>query len=85
MIWKRFILSLLGVDRCSLRWGSGKGLLEIYWGWTDAASAGHLEMFVGILAGVDRRSLSWVSGRGLLTVYWGWTDSASAGDQEEVY
>ena len=38
-IWKRFIRSLLGVDRCSLIWGSGRGLLEVYWGWTDAASA----------------------------------------------
>ena len=42
-IWKRFIRSLLGVDRFSLGWGSGKGLLEVYPGWTDAASAGHLE------------------------------------------
>ena len=39
-IRKRFIRSLLGVDRCSLSWGSGRGLLEVYWGWTDAASAG---------------------------------------------
>ena len=37
-------LSLHGfVDRCSLSWASGRGLLEVYWGWTDAASAGHLE------------------------------------------
>ena len=43
VIWKRFIRSLLGVDRCSLSWESGRGLLEVYWGWTDAASAGHLE------------------------------------------
>ena len=42
-IWKRFIRSLLGVDRCSLSWGSGRGLLEVYQGWTDAASAGDLE------------------------------------------
>ena len=42
-IWKRFTRSLLGVDRCSLSLGSGGGLLEVYWGWTDAASAGHLE------------------------------------------
>ena len=39
-IWKKFIRSLLGVDRCSLSWASGRGLLELYWGWTDAASAG---------------------------------------------
>ena len=25
-IWNRFIGNLLGVDRCSLSWGSGKGL-----------------------------------------------------------
>ena len=42
-IWKRFIRSLLGVDRCSLSWASGRGLLEVYQGWTDAASAGDLE------------------------------------------
>ena len=29
-IWKRFIRSLLGVDRFSLSWGSGRGLLEVY-------------------------------------------------------
>ena len=42
-MWKRFIRSLLGVDRCSLSWGSGRGLLEAYLGWTDAASDGDLE------------------------------------------
>ena len=42
-IWKRLIRSLLRVDRCSLSWGSGKGLLEVYLGWTVAASAGDLE------------------------------------------
>ena len=30
------------MDRCSLSWGSGRGLLEVYQGWTDAASAGDL-------------------------------------------
>ena len=40
---KRFIRSLLRVDRCSLSWGSGRGLLEVYLGWTDAASDGDLE------------------------------------------
>ena len=29
-IWKRFIRSLFGVNRCSLSWGSGRGLLEVY-------------------------------------------------------
>ena len=42
-IWKRFIISLFVVDRCSLSWGSGRGLLEVYWGWADAASAGDQE------------------------------------------
>ena len=42
-IWKRFIISLSGVDSCSLTLGSGRGLLEVYQGWTDAASAGDLE------------------------------------------
>ena len=42
-IWKRFIGSLSGVDRCRLSWGSGRDLLEVYWWWTDAASAGDLE------------------------------------------
>ena len=42
-IWKIFITSLLGLDRCSLSWGSGRGSLEVYQGWTDAASAGDLE------------------------------------------
>ena len=31
------------MDRCSLSWGSGRRLLEVYKGWTDAASAGDLE------------------------------------------
>ena len=42
-ISKRFIRSLLVVDRCSLSWGSGRVLLGVYQGWTNAASAGDLE------------------------------------------
>ena len=42
-MWNRFIRSLSGVERCSLKWGSGSGLLEVYLVWTDAASAGDLE------------------------------------------
>ena len=42
-IWRRFITSLSGVDRCSLSWGFGIGLLEVYRGWIDAASDGDLE------------------------------------------
>ena len=44
-ILKRLIPSLLRVDRCSLRWGSGRGLLEVYLGWSDAPSAGDMEEF----------------------------------------
>ena len=42
-IWKRFIISLLVVDRYSLSWGSGRDLLEVYQGWTNADSFGDLE------------------------------------------
>ena len=42
-IWKRFIKSLLVVNRSSLSWGPGRGLLEVYPGWTDADSAGDVE------------------------------------------
>ena len=42
-IWKRFIRSLSGVDRCSLSLGSTRGLLQVYQGWTSADSAGDLE------------------------------------------
>ena len=42
-IWKRFFRSYLRVDRCSLSWGFGRGLLVVYEWWTDAASAGDLE------------------------------------------
>ena len=40
-IWKRFIISLSGVDIYSLSWGSGRGLLEVYYRWT--VSAGDVE------------------------------------------
>ena len=42
-IWKRFVRALSGVDKCNLSLGSGRGLLEVYQRWTDAASAGDLE------------------------------------------
>jgi len=42
-IWKRFIIRLLVVDRCSLSLGFTRDLLEVYWWWTDAASAGDVE------------------------------------------
>jgi len=42
-IWKWFIKNLLEVDRCSLSWGSGRSLLEVYQRCTDAASARDLE------------------------------------------
>ena len=40
-IWKRFIRSFSGVDRCSLRWGSGRGLLEVF-------SCGQMQPQLGI-------------------------------------
>ena len=43
VIWKRFIRHLLCVDRCSLNWVCGRGSLEVYYGWTDAASARDVE------------------------------------------
>ena len=42
-MWKRFIRNLLGVHRFSLCWGSGRGLFEVFLGWTDIASARDLE------------------------------------------
>ena len=31
------------VDRGCISWGSGRGVLEVYQGWTDAVSTGDLE------------------------------------------
>ena len=43
-MWKRFIRSILGVDRCSLSWASGRG--------TDAAEAGDLaEVYYKFISG----------------------------------
>ena len=51
-IWKSFIRSLSGVDKCSLSWGSGRGLLEVYLGWTDASSDGDLlEVYLKFIKG----------------------------------
>ena len=36
------------MDSCSLSWGSGRGLLEVYQGWTDAASAVKKQPFVDL-------------------------------------
>ena len=84
-ILKRFIISLLGVDRCSLSWGCRSGLLEVYWEWSDAASAGDLEeVYLKFISGGQMQP-QMGSGRGLLEVYQRWTDAASAGDVEEVY
>ena len=33
----------LGIRKRFIRSLSGRGLLEVYWGWTDAASAGDQE------------------------------------------
>ena len=73
------------MDRCRLRWGSGRGELEVNQGWTDADSGGDLEEVNYKFIRVDRCSLIWRSGRGLLEVYQGLTDVDSAGDLEEVY
>ena len=85
-IWRRFIRSLLGVDRYSLSWGSGRGLLEVLLvvercGLTQGCGRGLLEIQLG---STDAASTGG-SGRGLLEVYQGWTNAASAGDLEEVY
>ena len=42
-IWKRFIRSLLVVDRCSLSLGFGRGVLEVNQEWTDVDLAVDLE------------------------------------------
>ena len=55
-IWKRLIRSLLGVDRCSRSWGCGRGLLEVYLGWTYSACAGDLEEVIRSLSLGDRIS-----------------------------
>ena len=48
--------------------GIRKRFLEVYWGWTDSASAGDQEEVFRSLLRVGRCSLSWASGRGLLEV-----------------
>ena len=59
-IRKRFIRSLLGVDRFSLSWGSGRGLLEVYqMGGQMQPQLGIRKRFIRSLSGVDRCSLSW--------------------------
>ena len=40
-VYELKVSALCGFSACS--WASGRGLLEVYWGWTDAASAWHLE------------------------------------------
>jgi len=37
------ILMHFNTSMLCLSWASGRGLLEVYWGWTDAASAGDQE------------------------------------------
>ena len=84
-IWKRFIRSLSEVDRSSLNWGSGRGLLVFYQRWTDAASAGDMEDVYPkfISCGQMQPQLGickWFISS-LLEV----DRAASAGDLEEVY
>ena len=38
----REMITLNRLGKRAVRY-SGRGFLEVYWGWTDAASAGHLE------------------------------------------
>ena len=42
-IWKRFIRYLIRGGRMHPQLGIGRDLLEVYQGWTDAASDGDLE------------------------------------------
>ena len=42
-IWKRFIRSLLVVDRCSLSWGFGRSFYQVYYWGTELAEAEDLE------------------------------------------
>ena len=76
-IWKRFIRSLSEVDRCSLRCGSGRGLLEVYLGWIDASSDGDLEevYYITAISGAHsiRRSIKCVT-----RTLWGETNTKTA-------
>ena len=73
------------MDRCNLGWGFGRGLLEVYYWWRDAASTGDWEevYYKFISGGQVQPQLG--CGRCLLEVYRVWTDAASAGDLEGVY
>ena len=63
-IWKRFIRSLSEVDRCILSWGSGRGLLEVYLGWTYASSDGDLvEVYVKFIKGEQMQPQMGISKR----------------------
>ena len=68
-IWKRFIRSLIVVVICSLNWGFGRGLLEVYRGGQMQPHLGIWKRLIRSLSGVDRCSLGWGSGRGLLEFY----------------
>ena len=73
------------MDRCNLSWGFGRGLLEVYFWWSDAASAGDLEEVYYKFSSGGQVQPQRGCGRGLLEVYRVWTDAASAGVLEEVY
>ena len=84
-IWKRFIISLSGVDICSLSWGSGRGLLEVYQWWKDANSAGNLEeVDQNFISGWRESADSADLEEAYYNFQW-WTNAASAGNLEEVY
>ena len=55
-IWKRFIRSLLVVDRCSLSLGSGRGFIS---GGQMQPQLGMWKRFIRSLLGEERCSLSW--------------------------
>ena len=84
-MWKRFIRSLLVVDRCSLSWGSGRGLLEVYQRWTDAASAEDPEEVYQKIIRCGQMQPQMGIWKRLVRSLLGWTDAVSTGDLEEVY
>ena len=85
-IWKRFISNLSEVDRCSLSWRSGRGLLVVYQRWTDSASAGVLEEVYNkfINCGQMQPQLG-IWKRFIRSFFWGGLMQSQLGILEEVY
>ena len=84
-IWKSFITSLSGVDKCRLSCGFGRGLLEFYWLMTDAASAGDLEEVCQKFIRGGQMQPQLVIQKRFIRILLGWTNSVSAVDLEEIY